>query len=369
MAAPRPALPHLCKLTTGCGLGETVVVGLSEGMDIYGAENSYGGGHNVKERVTDSGLLGSRIRQITDGHLPFADHSFGRLPFPTLDRNRWTQKTRIPMSVASADAATRFAFGENWKRYLTVLDDDRICIAEQDLLSKFPDIAGKRFLDAGCGSGLFSLAAHRLGARVTSFDFDPQSVSCAQELKSKYASESDWRIEQGSVLDRAYLASLGQFDIVYSWGVLHHTGNMWEAMSAITVPVAKGGRLMISIYNDQGTPSQYWAKLKAFHAHSGIVGKRSAELLTLVITWLARVPFDVMTGQPLRAYKRWREYKQQRGMSAWHDVVDWAGGYPFEVAKPEQVFSFFNERGFRLTAMKTCGGALGCNDFIFRRES
>lgn len=103
----------------------------------------------------------------------------------------------------------------------------------------------KTFLDIGSGSGLFSLAAVRLGARqIHSFDYDLQSVACSRELKRRYfPQKNDWSIEQGDVLDKDYLNSLGQWDIVYSWGVLHHTGNMWQALGNIVQLVKKGGNL------------------------------------------------------------------------------------------------------------------------------
>ena len=138
----------------------------------------------------------------------------------------------------------RFEFGGNWANFLSVLDEDRINAAVRGLqrMLQVERLDGLRFLDIGSGSGLSSLAAKRLGARVHSFDYDPQSVACTNELRRRYFPDtSDWSVERGSALDAEYLRQLGTFDIVYSWGVLHHTGEMWRALENAVIPVAPGG--------------------------------------------------------------------------------------------------------------------------------
>ena len=267
------------------------------------------------------------------------------------------------------DPKQRFAFGKNWSRFLKHLDEEKIIEAEKSLKEKLKisDLSGKTFLDIGSGSGLFSLAAHRLGARVYSFDYDQDCVNCTQYLKENYGHDNiEWSVEQGSVLDQAFLNRFDPVDIVYSWGVLHHTGHMYTAFKNVCNLIKDGGKLFISIYNDQGRSSRFWRKVKKTY-----VSLPFLRILILLSCGLWALKYRIAWG--LVRYgnpaKFILEYgKNNRGMSAWHDVVDWVGGYPFEVAKPEEVFDFFKVKGFNLEKLKTCGGGLGCNEFVFLKE-
>lgn len=264
-------------------------------------------------------------------------------------------------------AGDRFSFGDNWAAFLRVLDDERIAEAEKSLRANlpWPSLEGKRFLDAGSGSGLFSLAARRLGATVRSFDFDPQSVACTTELRRRYfPDDSRWQVTRGSVLDPEFLSTLGEFDIVYSWGVLHHTGSMWNALDLVRSTVAPGGRLFISLYNDEGWRSQVWRRVKHLYCR-GPAGR--ALVKGIGVPYLAArtlVAYLVRGWNPVRA---WRDYKKLRGMSMYHDWIDWLGGFPFEVARPGDVLDFYRSRGFELERLKTTLD-LGCNEFVFRRS-
>ncbi len=266
----------------------------------------------------------------------------------------------------------RFAFGENWAAFLSVIDEDRIRRAERSLLEmlEMESFEGKAFLDIGSGSGLFSLAARRLGATVRSFDVDPRSVACTEELKDRYfPGDPDWHVGQGSVLDADYLRSLGKWDVVYSWGVLHHTGAMWQALENVGPLVAEGGLLFIAIYNDQGGWSKRWRILKRTYNRLPKVLKPLFAFWVMGPRELRFFALAGLKGKPWTYFDNIANYAEHstRGMSYWHDLIDWIGGYPFEVAKPEEIFNFFRHRGFALRQLRTCAGGIACNEFVFEK--
>jgi len=264
------------------------------------------------------------------------------------------------------DPQKRFSFGKNWARFLENLNEDRILEAEKSLKEKTrrSDFKDQTFLDIGSGSGLFSLAAYRLGAKVHSFDYDQESVACTQYLRETYAPKTDrWVVQQGSVLDTAFLKKMGPFDVVYSWGVLHHTGHMYQAFENASKLVKANGTLFISIYNHQGRRSKIWWKIKKTYTDFPLLRKPLVFVCGLWL-WKYNIAWSLVRhGNPFKLIVDYG--KNNRGMSAWHDLVDWVGGYPFEVAKPEDVFDFFKSKGFHLQTLKTCGGGLGCNEFVF----
>lgn len=255
-----------------------------------------------------------------------------------------------------------FHFRENWQRYLKHVDDNAIKEAEAGLLKLVPADAlkGATFLDIGCGSGLHSLAAWRLGAMVTSIDLDPDSVAATEQLRNREG--ADFTVRQQDVFD-----AKGEYDIVYSWGVLHHTGAMWPAIEHAAGLVKPGGLFAIALY--QKTPKcGMWANIKRRYSKSGKLAQRAAQALYVAAFSLRQVtlgqnPIKYITG-----------YKSSRGMNYFVDVHDWLGGYPYESASPEEVVAFFGKLGFApLLKYPLEPGSgwfgSGCAEFTFRKRA
>jgi 2-polyprenyl-6-hydroxyphenyl methylase/3-demethylubiquinone-9 3-methyltransferase len=266
-------------------------------------------------------------------------------------------------------AGRRFGFGRNWASFLKRLNQVRIAEAEKNLTEFLGEksLDGRSFLDVGSGSGLSSLAARRLGAIVTSFDYDGESVACTEELRRRYLPDDpSWIIEQGSVLDTEYLAGLGQFDIVYSWGVLHHTGAMWQAMANIKTMVKTGGLLFIAIYNDCGEVSRSWLERKRrYNALPQILRP-----LYAIYVWMPqelRSLAGSMRSGELRTYIReLTSASSVRGMSWLHDVIDWVGGYPYEYASVRDITDFYRRDGFEPVKIRE-NSSYGCHQLVFKR--
>ena len=285
-----------------------------------------------------------------------------------------TQEQDIPkLNEHAAETARgeRFEFGRNWSQFLELLDTNRISEAEASLkeMLALDSLEGLSFVDVGSGSGLFSLAARRLGARVHSFDYDPQSVACTAELRRRYfPNDVAWKVEEASVLDKNYLASLGTFDVVYSWGVLHNTGQMWQALENVHRLVAPEAKLFIALYNDTGSQSSRWKWLKKTYNQLPGALKVPYTLIVIAPDELRSLARSVLTFNIGSYIRSWSQYDRRRGMNRWRDIVDWVGGYPYEVSTPDEIFDFFTARGFILTKLNCGRVGLGCNQFVFSRK-
>ncbi|MCP4051110.1 MAG: class I SAM-dependent methyltransferase [bacterium] len=268
----------------------------------------------------------------------------------------------------------RFEFGQNWKKYFLnyYLQNKSVPEEAAKSLNKYwskEKLKNKSFIDIGCGSGIFSLAAIKSNClEVLSFDYDKDSVDCCKKCKKLYGSSENWKIEQGDILDDSYVKSLGQFDFVYAWGVLHHTGNMWKAIDNASKLVASNGELFIAIYNHAKgkKSSEYWLKVKKRFNYSSTYIKKymiyKAFTLKAIHVLLSSIKH---MKNPI---KEWKSVTRQRkGMSFFFNLVDWLGGYPYEYASFESLFRFVHERGFNLTDCSISYGH-GCHELVFKKS-
>jgi 2-polyprenyl-6-hydroxyphenyl methylase/3-demethylubiquinone-9 3-methyltransferase len=139
---------------------------------------------------------------------------------------------------------------------------------------------------------------------------------------------------------------------------------MWNAISLVSERVAAGGQFVLAIYNDEGLQSRIWHAIK--RAYVGVPALRP--LLVAASAPALWGPSLVKSALNLRLDQWWAGYKEERGMSRWHDLLDWVGGYPFEVASAESIDRYCSDRGFVLE--KLIGTSrLGCNQFCFRRQA
>lgn len=261
---------------------------------------------------------------------------------------------------------THFAFGKNWSEYAALIDDRRIAEAKKGLLKLFSenDIKGRSFLDIGCGSGLHALCAARLGAsRILAVDLDADSVATTRALLSHHGLRIPWQADILSVFDLNANAH-GKFDIVYSWGVLHHTGSMWEAIDKAASMTAPRGLLAIALYR-KTYADRFWKIEKRLYSRAPKFVQNCIQAIYIATFRLAALA----TGKSFHQYVADRT--SVRGMDFYHDVHDWLGGYPYETVLAPEIDRRLSELGFtaeRVFARPMSLGIFGsgCDEYVYR---
>ena len=271
----------------------------------------------------------------------------------------------IEKDSVKKDEQMRFEFGKNWSKFVrSKFNRERCDVSKKWMLdfSRRQSFEGTDFLDIGCGSGLSSLAAWQAGAvRVHSFDYDPNSVAATKVLWEYAGRPSNWKVEQGDALNGDYIRSLGRWNFVYSWGVLHHTGAMWQAVDNAQSAVADGGTLYIALYSSDVQPEkEFWLEVKQKYNKATRIGRMG------MVWWYV---WNYMLERQWRTIPRFVNrlvgYRFQRGMDLFADIRDWLGGWPMEYAGDQETVDFLEQRGFKLANIST-GEA--CSEFLFIRS-
>ena len=277
------------------------------------------------------------------------------IPLKTEDPEKFTYLSNYRKVSSMKNPDLRFGFGKNWKRYIEKnFSEERVQISQNILLGflGFENLEGKYFLDIGCGSGLHSLAALRAGAKkIVSFDYDPDSVLTTKRLREYAGNPEHWELYQGSILDKEFLKTIEPADIVYSWGVLHHTGNMWTALDNTAALAKSGSLLYIALYDydiQENPPPEFWLDVKQNYNRANWFGKRGMEWWYI---WNFALNKELQNVPQL--LKVISGYKQSRGMAFYTDIVDWLGGWPMEFAKREDVKYWADRMGLKILTMKT----------------
>lgn len=255
----------------------------------------------------------------------------------------------------------RFGFGKNWRSFSAhALSPARIESAKSYFyrLLTPQDLAGRSFFDVGFGQGLSLCLAAESGATARGIDIDPDNLEALRTTSSYFTNAPQAEVQIGSILDAALVEAemrRGAYDIVHSWGVLHHTGSMHQAISNCMRLVKPGGLFIVSIYNRHWS-SPFWRAIKWCYNKSPSFVQQGLVALFFPIIFAAKL---LVTWE--------NPFKKERGMDFYHDVVDWVGGYPYEYATPRSIKAFIEEKGFQLARFFPAQVPTGCNEFVFRR--
>lgn len=262
----------------------------------------------------------------------------------------------------------QFDFGQNWdefsKHSLTPEKVQQAVLNFSELVDSI-DLENKSFLDIGFGQGLGLLTATALKAKTVGCDINPKCGYVLDQNKKFFPQIEQVKIPViiGSILDDSVIKKIsdqspdknGNYAIVHSWGVLHHTGKMWEAINNAANLVSDKGIFIIAIYNRHWS-SLMWKFIKWFYNISPRFIKWVIINFFYVVIAIAKF---LVTGK--------NPFKTKRGMNFYYDVIDWVGGYPYEYASKDEIKNFVEKKGYKLIKFNKARVPTGCNEFIFEK--
>ena len=260
-----------------------------------------------------------------------------------------------------------FDFGSNWRHYSArALTTSRVEGAREafSVLTSGIELKSRSFLDVGFGQGLTALCAADAGAAVYCLDVNPRCAE-ALELTSQYflpEAKEKLTLISGSILSAIDVSQLREksgsgYDVVHSWGVLHHTGDMEKAFANCVGLVKPGGQLIVAIYNRHWS-SPLWGCIKRVYCRLPRIGQKTMIWLFVPVIYLAKLL--VTRRNPL---------EKERGMDFLVDIVDWVGGYPYEYATVDEVLDLGTKYGLKMLRVAPARVPTGCNEFVFTKPT
>ena len=256
----------------------------------------------------------------------------------------------------------RFEFGQNWSEFSKKINETEVQQAVDGLIKLLPENfipQGKTFLDIGSGSGLHSVAAAKLGfSKITCTDYDQNSVATTKINAEKFNVQGSITAFQDDILNSELKET---FDVVYSWGVLHHTGHMWDAIESAAQRVKKGGTFVIAIYTKTKFCGMWKVIKKIYCKPPKFIQKIMGYAYHFIRSFR-----QVLNGEIFKSYKN------ERGMNRFYDSIDWLGGYPYESASKDEIIEFL-EKNFDLQkSFRTEPGlgflGTGCAEYTFIKK-
>ena len=223
----------------------------------------------------------------------------------------------------------------------------------QHLTELFPEgVKGKKVLDAGSGSGMVSIAFAVMGASVTGVDITSKCIENGRKRAKAFGVECRFVQSDLTMLDLHE-----DFDIIYSWGVLHHTADAKASFFRLVEHLRPGGEIIIAVYLRTAF-SSFWNFSRVFYQSSPGFAKtafrRSASVLLN--------GYDAVRKALMK-----KERYMLRGTSNEELVNDWFGVPHRTFHTYTEVYEWFREKGldYRLVNPAT-GRFKSTSNFVVR---
>ena len=213
------------------------------------------------------------------------------------------------------------------------------------------DIEGKSVLDAGCGTGIFSIIFARNGAAsVLGIDISEGSLETAKALKTKFDLENA-SFQKQDMLDLPFADE--SFDIVWAWGTVHHTTDPFKAMSELIRVLRAEGSILLAVYT----------RTRVTFLHEII---RKALVRTPRKTWKALSKILALVLSPVVYFFKKRE-KSRKGEKLEELIMDWYFVPIRHYYYPEEIKVFLEEQGFTIEKYLPASGRFNStSNFIYK---